>query len=99
MYVEALLPLAHFPTVADPLFPSTDEVEAMKKYSEVIESLKISGADGVGGKQSDLSTAVRKTVVIKGDPAHKSLPLQSLPHPPQFQEKILTGGLSQSFFS
>jgi stearoyl-CoA desaturase (delta-9 desaturase) len=71
----------------------------MKKYSEVIESLKISGADGVGGKASDLSTSVRKTTIIKGDPAHKSLPLQPLPDPPQFDQLIMTGGISQSFFS
>jgi stearoyl-CoA desaturase (delta-9 desaturase) len=74
------------------------EVESMKKYSEIIESLKISGASGVSGKQSDLSTAVRKTVVIKGDPAHKSLPLQPLASPPRLDDVILTGGLTQSFF-
>lgn len=74
------------------------EVESMKKYSEVIESLKESGAAGVSGKQSDLSTAVRKTVVIKGDPAHKSLPLQPLASPPRTDEMIMTGGLTQSFF-
>ena len=79
-------------------FLRTDEVESMKKYSEIIESLKISGASGVSGKQSDLSTAVRKTVVIKGDPAHKSLPLQPLASPPRLDDVILTGGLTQSFF-
>lgn len=88
LLVRSLISLSH-----------TDEVEAMKKYSQVIEDLKISGAAGVSGKQSDLSTAVRKTVLIKGDPAHKSLPLQPLSAPPRTDELILTGGLSQAYCS
>jgi stearoyl-CoA desaturase (delta-9 desaturase) len=73
------------------------EVESMKKYSEVIEALKESGAAGCAGKQSDLTTAVRKTVVVKGDPAKKSLPLQPLASPPKTDELRLLGGLSQRY--
>ncbi|GAA5919031.1 hypothetical protein JCM6882_009685 [Rhodosporidiobolus microsporus] len=69
------------------------EVEALKKYSEVIEALKESGAEGVSGKGADLSTTQRRNVVIKGDPQLKGAPLgkpQKLPH---FDTIRLTGGI------
>lgn len=75
------------------------EVEALKKYSEVIENLKTSGAYGCAGKTSDISSTVRRTVVIKGDPAHVGEPLQPLENSPSTTEQALLGGLSQSFFS
>lgn len=74
------------------------EVESLKKYSEVIESLKESGAYGCSGKQNDISTSVRKTVVIKGDPSRKTDHVNKLVDPPTLNENNLTGGLSQSFF-
>jgi stearoyl-CoA desaturase (delta-9 desaturase) len=74
------------------------EVESLKKYSEVIENLKDSGAYGCAGKTSDISSTVRRTVVIKGDPAHKGEHLNTLAHPPTTNEKHVIGGLSQSFF-
>lgn len=70
----------------------------MKKYSEIIESLKLSGSAGVESKAADLSTTARKTVAIKGDPAKKSLPLSDLVTPPAFDKTDINGGLSQSFF-
>ncbi|GAA5888456.1 hypothetical protein JCM16303_002773 [Sporobolomyces ruberrimus] len=69
------------------------EVEANKKYSELIENLKVSGASGVEGKGSDLAKSVKKTVVIKGNPAHHGEPLGTVSHPPRFDDVRLTGGL------
>ena len=75
------------------------EVEALKKYSEVIENLKASGAYGCAGKTSDISSTVRRTVVIKGDPAKQGESLKPLENPPSTNEGHLIGGLSQSFFA
>ncbi|GAA5920946.1 hypothetical protein JCM1841_003637 [Sporobolomyces salmonicolor] len=72
------------------------EVEALKKYSEVIETLRQSGAEGVAGKTSDLSTAVRKTVTIKGDPQLRGAELEPVERPPTFETMRLTGGLGHA---
>ena len=40
-----------------------DEVESLKKYSEVINSLLVSGGEGVAGKSADISATDRKSVV------------------------------------
>jgi stearoyl-CoA desaturase (delta-9 desaturase) len=70
------------------------EVESLKKYSQLIVDLKISGGEGCAGKSADMSTgAVRKTVPIKGDPTHKGLPLTSLEVQPNFREQRNNGGL------
>ncbi|GAA5980587.1 hypothetical protein JCM5350_004357 [Sporobolomyces pararoseus] len=72
------------------------EVESLKKYSQLIEDLKISGADGVAGKSGDLSTAVRKTTVIKGDPQLLHAPLGKVEHVPRLDSPRLTGGLGHA---
>ncbi|GAA6064368.1 hypothetical protein JCM10212_004101 [Sporobolomyces blumeae] len=69
------------------------EIESLKKYSEVIEALKVSGADGVAGKSGDLSTTVRKTVAIKGDPQFRGAPLKEPEYIPTFDSVQVTGGL------
>ncbi|ORY77210.1 putative stearoyl-CoA 9-desaturase [Leucosporidium creatinivorum] len=73
------------------------EVESMKLYSEIIESLKISGAAGVSGKAADLSTEVKPTVVIKGSSALKGLQVKTLDDAPRCDEIRMTGGISQAF--
>ncbi|GAA5856082.1 hypothetical protein JCM8547_002969 [Rhodosporidiobolus lusitaniae] len=69
------------------------EVEANKKYSEVIKALKISGAKGVEGKGADLSKEARRMTVVKGDPQMKRVDVAELVKPPKFDTVRLTGGL------
>ncbi|GAA6024971.1 hypothetical protein JCM10207_008122 [Rhodosporidiobolus poonsookiae] len=71
------------------------EVESMKKYSELIETLRESGAEGVSGKSADLSTAVRRNVVIKGDPQLKGAPLGKPQKLPKLDSLRINGGLGQ----
>ncbi|GAA5955869.1 hypothetical protein JCM3765_000024 [Sporobolomyces pararoseus] len=72
------------------------EVESLKKYSQLIEDLKASGADGVAGKSGDLSTAVRKTTAIKGDPQLLHAPLGKVERVPRLDSSRLTGGLGHA---
>lgn len=60
------------------------EVETLKAYSEVVKNLAISGAEGVAGKSGDFGLTPKKLVAIKGDPAHKGIPLEPLTAVPQF---------------
>jgi stearoyl-CoA desaturase (delta-9 desaturase) len=70
------------------------EVETLKKYSQLIVDLAISGGEGVAGKSADLQTGLPAVKsVIKGDPAFKDLPLQTLAHTPEFNSSQFTGGL------
>lgn len=55
------------------------EIETLKKYSEVVHNLALYGAEGVAGKAGDLgSGAIKKTVTIKGAPENKGIPLGEL---------------------
>lgn len=72
------------------------EIESLKKYSHLIEDLKKSGADGVAGKSGDISTTVRKTSVIKGDPQLAHAPLGKLSRVPKLDSARLTGGLGHA---
>jgi len=72
------------------------EVESLKKYSQLIEDLKISGADGVAGKSGDHSTTARKTSVIKGDPQLFHAPLNKLDRVPKLDSVRVNGGLGQA---
>ncbi|GAA6007440.1 stearoyl-CoA 9-desaturase [Rhodotorula paludigena] len=72
------------------------EVEHLKRFSDVIESLKESGADGVAGKSADLQSGPVRVSVIKGDPALKSAPLDNLSNAPTFKVNRLTGGLGHA---
>lgn len=79
-----------------PFFPpSTDEVESLKKYSQLIVDLKESGGEGCAGKAADMSTgAARKTVPIKGNPDKKGAAyLEGLSIEPNFSEQRNNGGL------
>lgn len=69
------------------------EVEHLRKYSQLIEALKESGADGCAGKTNDLKSGPTKHVAIKGDPQLKGVPLTTVDHPPKFNDTRLTGGL------
>ncbi|GAA5977379.1 hypothetical protein JCM10908_004958 [Rhodotorula pacifica] len=69
------------------------EVEHTKKYSQLIDQLKESGAEGCAGKSNDLTAVARKQVVIKGDPQLKGVPLATVERPPTFTDARLTGGL------
>ncbi|SCV73772.1 BQ2448_6202 [Microbotryum intermedium] len=76
------------------------EVEALKKYSQIIEDIKKYGGDGVAGKTADLGSSARATVAIKGDPAHRGSTLETLIDYPTFKPDVLplNGGLTQSLF-
>ena len=79
------------------------EVEALKKYSAVIEALKESGAEGVSGKGNDLAAGTRPMTVIKGNPLLKGEPVEKLDHAPRFSHDgildiPILGGLNQDFF-
>lgn len=65
----------------------------MKKYSEIIDSLKASGGEGASSKGSDLGASVRKTVPIKGDPDKKGTLETKLVYVPVLDGTKLTGGL------
>jgi stearoyl-CoA desaturase (delta-9 desaturase) len=72
------------------------EIESLKKYSQLIEDLKISGSDGVAGKSGDISTTVRKTSAIKGDPSLLHAPVQTVERVPRLDSTRLTGGLGHA---
>ncbi|GAA5942829.1 stearoyl-CoA 9-desaturase [Sporobolomyces koalae] len=69
------------------------EIESLKKYSQLVEDLKLYGADGVAGKSGDLSTSVRKTTVIKGDPQLRHAALQTPAKVPNLRDTRMLGGL------
>jgi stearoyl-CoA desaturase (delta-9 desaturase) len=70
------------------------EVETLKKYSQLIADLAVSGGEGVAGKSADLQTGLPTVKsLIKGDPAYKDLPLQPLAKSPEFNSSVFVGGL------
>ena len=70
------------------------EVETLKKYSQLVADLAISGGEGVAGKSADLQTGLPPVKsIIKGDPAFKDLPLKVLEKTPEFNSMVFTGGL------
>jgi len=70
------------------------EVESLKKYSDIIQSLAIAGQSGVGGKGSDLAAGPAKaTTIIKGNPDHRGAPIEALAYTPVFDSTTLNGGI------
>jgi len=72
------------------------EIESLKKYSQLIEDLKVSGAEGVAGKSGDISTKTRKTVVMKGDPQLLHASLGTPTRIPKLDTPRMTGGLGHA---
>lgn len=70
------------------------EIETLKKYSEVIENLRVSGNAGTAGKAGDLGKGLaQRTVGIKENPAYHGLPISTLEHKIDFNVPRNTGGL------
>jgi stearoyl-CoA desaturase (delta-9 desaturase) len=69
------------------------EVESMKKYSEIIHLLEISGGNGTANKGSDLKALSKKMVPIKGNTGKKASLEPKLVYQPEYDGTKLTGGL------
>ncbi|KAI5481749.1 hypothetical protein MNV49_000026 [Pseudohyphozyma bogoriensis] len=72
------------------------EVESLKKYSAVVAALEESGMEGANSKGADLvkkGEPAKATVVIKGDPSNKGLPLVRDVYIPDLYNTSLNGGL------
>lgn len=65
----------------------------MKKYSEIIHLLEVSGGNGTANKGSDLKAESKKMVPIKGNAEKKALE-PKLVYQPEYDGTKLTGGLN-----